>query len=86
LPELQVPTILTLRNIRVAIYSNDHPPPHVHAIKRDGARAKFDLNCPNGPVTLVEQTGFRAAEIAKVGMAVAENLSSICVQWRTIHG
>ena len=81
-----MPTILTLRNIRVAIYSNDHPPPHVHAIKRDGARAKFDLNCPNGPVTLVEQVEFRAAEIAEVGAAVAENLESICAQWRAIHG
>jgi hypothetical protein len=81
-----VPTILTLRNIRVAIYSNDHPPPHVHAIKRDGARAKFVLNCPNDPITLVEQMGFRAAEIAEVGAAVAENLESICAQWRAFHG
>ena len=81
-----MPTILRLRNIRVVIYSNDHPPPHVHAIKPDGARAKFDLSCPNGPVTLVEQMGFRAAEIVEVGAAVAENLVSICAQWRVIHG
>jgi hypothetical protein len=79
-------TVLTLRNIRVVIYSNDHPPPHVHAIKRDGARAKFELNCPDGPVTLVEHIGFRSAEIVGVGTAVAANLANICAQWRVIHG
>jgi hypothetical protein len=83
---LRVPTIVTVRNIHVAIYSNDHPPPHVHAIKRDGALAKFDLNCPDGPVALVEQAGFRAAEIAEIGTAVAADLSTICAKWRTIHG
>jgi len=80
------PTILTLRNIRIAIYSNDHPPPHVHAIKPDGARAKFDLNCPAGPVKLVEQAGFRAADVAEVGNAVAADLPAIREKWRAIHG
>jgi hypothetical protein len=73
-----VPTVLTIRNIRVAIYSNDHPPPHVHAIRRGGALAKLQLNCPDGPVTLVGQTGFRAAEIAGIGMAVASVLPTMC--------
>jgi len=81
-----VPTVLTVRNIRVAIYSNDHPPPHVHAIRRDGARATFGLNCPDGPVILLEQAGFRAADIAEVGRAVAAALPAICARWRAIHG
>jgi hypothetical protein len=81
-----VPTVLTIRNIRVAIYSNDHPPPHVHAIKSGGGRAKFELNCPDGPVRLVEQAGFRGAEVAEIGAALAAELSAICAQWRRIHG
>ena len=81
-----VPTVLTIRNIRVAIYANDHPPPHVHAIRPGGGRAKFDLNCPNGPVRLVDQTGFRRVGIAEIGAAVAEELESICAEWRRIHG
>ena len=81
-----MPTILTLRNIRVAIYSNDHPPPHVHAVRRGGALAKLELNCPDGPVTLVGQAGFRAAEIAEIGVAVAAELPAICATWRAIHG
>jgi hypothetical protein len=78
-----VPTVLTVRNIRVAIYSNDHPPPHVHAVRRDGARATFGLN---GPVVLPGQAGFRAADIAEVGRAVAAELPAVCAKWRAIHG
>jgi hypothetical protein len=81
-----VPTVLTIRNVRVAIYANDHPPPHVHAIRRGGALAKLELNCPDGPVTLVAQSGFRPAEIAGIGAAVAANLAAICAKWRAIHG
>jgi len=81
-----VPTVLTIRNIRVAIYANDHPPPHVHAIRPGGGRAKFELNCPNGPVRLVDQTGFRRTEIVEIGAAVAAQLEAICGEWRRIHG
>jgi Domain of unknown function (DUF4160) len=72
--------------VRVVIYSNDHPPPHVHAIRRGGARAKFGLNCPHGPVTLLDQSGFRAAEIAEIGAAIAKELPSTCSQWSAVHG
>ncbi|WP_366941778.1 DUF4160 domain-containing protein [Asticcacaulis sp.] len=47
-----MPMRLTLRNIRIAIYTNDHPPPHVHALKGNEAEARFRLNCPQGPVEL----------------------------------
>jgi len=81
-----MPTVLRLGKARVVIYSNDHPPPHVHAVKDDTARAKFNLNCPNGPVELVEQQGFKLAEIRQIGEAIAENLTTICVKWSEIHG
>jgi len=80
-----MPTVLRLGNIRVVIYSNDHPPPHVHAVKGDSARAKFNLNCPEGPVELVEQEGFKLAEIRQTGTAIAENLIAICRKWSEIH-
>lgn len=68
------------------IFSNDYPPPHVHAIGRGGALARFTLNCPDGPVTLAGQTGFRAADIGEIGAAVAAQLPAICEKWRTLHG
>ncbi|MGI8840231.1 MAG: DUF4160 domain-containing protein [Caulobacteraceae bacterium] len=81
-----MPTVLRIGNIRVAIYANDHPPPHVHAIRPGGGRAKFELNYSGGPVLLVEQARFRGAEIAAIGSAVAAELSAICAHWRRIHG
>ena len=81
-----MPTVLQIRNIRVVIYSNDHPPPHVHAIKGNEARAKFTLNCPDGPVEFVEQYGFKLAEIRELAAAIAASLSDICAKWSEIHG
>ncbi len=81
-----VPTVLTIRNIRVAIYANDHPPPHVPAVRPGGARAKLELNCPSGPVRLIDQTGFRRVDILEIGAAVAAALETICAEWRRIHG
>lgn len=81
-----VPTALAVRNIRVAIHSIDHPPSHVHAIGRNGARARFVLNCPDGPVRVIEQAGFRAVDVADVGAAIAESLPAICRRWSDIHG
>jgi hypothetical protein len=77
---------LTIRNIRVAIYNNDHPPPHVHAIKPGGGLASIELNCPDGPVRLVEQVGFGRSEIVEIGDAVAKNLEMMCGEWSRIHG
>jgi hypothetical protein len=81
-----VPTVLTLGRIRVVIYTNDHPPAHVHAVRGDEARARFELNCPDGPVQLIEHDGFTLAEINRIGRAVAETLAAICARWREIHG
>ena len=83
---LSVPTVLTIRNISIRIYTNDHAPPHVHAIKADGGRARFALNCPEGPVRLLESTIFKASEINEIGSAIADDLAATCMKWWAIHG
>ncbi len=77
-----VPTVLKIRNVLVSIYSNDHPPPHVRAMISDGALAKLELNCPDGPVRLVEQAGFRMVEVNEIGAAIAAQLVEICSKWK----
>jgi hypothetical protein len=81
-----MPTVLRLRNIRVVIYPNDHPPAHVHAVRGDEARARFALSCPDGPVELMDQHGFRLADIRELGGAVAGALADACRLWSTLHG
>ena len=75
-----MPTVHNIRNIRVAVYTNDHPPPHVHAVKPGGGRAKYELNCPDGPVRLVEQVGFNRGDVGKVGISIAKRLPVICAE------
>ncbi len=81
-----MPTVLTVGKVRVVIYTNDHPPPHVHAVRGNEARAKFNLNGPDGPVELVEQEGFSRSDISHIGQAIAEALTDICKRWSDIHG
>ena len=81
-----MPTVLTAGKVRVVIYTNDHPPAHVHAVRVNEARAKFELNCPEGPVRLVEHDGFRLAEINQIGGLIADDLGRICAMWSAIHG
>jgi Domain of unknown function (DUF4160) len=81
-----MPTVFVIRNIRIVIYPNDHPPPHVHAVTRSGAVSKFEFNCPDGPVILMSQKDFKLAEIKEIGDRIARELDNICTQWRIIHG
>jgi hypothetical protein len=81
-----MPTVLRIGRIRVVIYPNDHPPAHVHAVRGDEARAKFALNCPGGPVELIEQDGFRLVDVRRIGAAIAACLAEACAKWSEIHG
>jgi hypothetical protein len=81
-----MPTVLNVRNTRVVIYSNDHPPPHVHAVRGNEACARFALNCPEGPVELMDHEGYKLAEIREIGAAIAASLPAICAKWKESHG
>ena len=78
-------TLFRLGNLRVVIYSDDHPPPHVHVLGPDGA-ARFRLNPPDGPVELWDQAGFRLAELNAIGATIAERFEVCCAAWSKIHG
>ena len=81
-----MPTALRLGNVRVVIYPNDHPPAHVHAVRGDEARARFALNCPDGPVELMDQENFKLADVRDIGAEIAADLSRICDLWSFFHG
>src|SRR5580700_5881061 len=60
-----MPTVLRIGGLRVVIYPNDHPPPHVHVIGAKG-EAVLMLNCPNGPASLRETYGYNGREIRQM--------------------
>lgn len=74
------------RRYRVAVNSDDHPPPHVHVFGK-GCEARFKLNCPKGPVELWDREGpWNRTHIAELGAEIAANLLICCAKWREYHG
>jgi hypothetical protein len=80
-----MPTLFTVDGVRVVIYPNDHPPSHVHAVTGE-AKARFRLNCPSGPVELMDAEGFRRSMLDRVGREIAVHLDDCCGKWSTLHG
>lgn len=74
------------RRYQVRVYSNDHPPAHVHAVGK-GLDARFKLNCPEGPVELWDFAGpWRLPDLNELGVEIAEKLGACCEKWSEIHG
>jgi hypothetical protein len=87
MPHCRMATVFrSSRRYRVAIYSNDHPPAHAHAVGR-GLDARFRLNCPDGPVELWDfQGGWTLAHLNELGEEIAAQLEDCCKIWSEIHG
>jgi hypothetical protein len=80
-----VPTVLRLPGLRVVVYPNDHRPAHVYVIGSDD-EAVFRLGCPDGPVELRENYGFRRGQVSLIVAAPTERLADLCKAWEEIHG
>jgi hypothetical protein len=52
----------------------------------DGSEAVFDLNCPEGPVELRENYGFRSGQIAAIEAELNGGVAVLCREWSAIHG
>lgn len=74
------------RRYRIAVYSNDHPPSHVHVLGK-GREARFLLNCPDGPVELWDYDGdWPRRHLLELGSEIAGQIGECCAVWSEIHG
>lgn len=80
-----MPTAHRFRGLRVVIYPNDYRPAHVHVMGK-GCEAVFKLNAPGGPPELRENYGFGASDLALIGKELAQHITPLAAEWRTIHG
>jgi hypothetical protein len=75
------------RGYCVAVNSNDHPPPHVHAYGK-GLGARFKLDCENQSVEFwdILRGKWSHAHLNELGEEIAERLADCCEEWRRIYG
>ncbi len=80
-----MPTVLRFGSCRVAVYTNDHRPAHVHVVG-GSCEAVFHLHCPDGPPVLRESMGFSARELNRIAARLEAELAKLCESWSNIHG
>jgi len=80
------PVFLSRRRYRVAVNSNDHPPPHVHVYGK-GREARFVFDYETSIVELWDFDGdWTRRQLNEVGAEIAEKLDECCAEWRRVHG
>lgn len=68
------------------VYTNDHPPPHVHVIKGHGG-AKIEIGDGHSPPRLVKVVGrMRDPDILKAVRVVEREWRMLLTAWRRVHG
>lgn len=70
--------------LRFIVFTDDHPPPHVHVVG-DG-RAKIVLAGADGAPELVYNDGLKAGDLRKAMRIVAERQAAMLERWNDYHG
>jgi len=79
-----VPTVLRDSNLRVVIYTDDHPPPHVHVFG-DG-ETKIALFGRDGAADVVRIVGADRRESRRALQIVREKRDYLLERRKAIHG
>ena len=74
-------TVLRSGGLRVIVFTDDHPPAHVHVFG-DG-EAKIDIS---GPVPRLIASTMRQGELRKASALVADRQALLLEKWRELHG
>ena len=69
-----MPTVVAVNGFSVSVYSYDHIPPHVHAI-RGACEARFAVR--GGGVKVMTNVGFSRKELADATQVVVDNYGAI---------
>lgn len=77
-------TVLRAHGLRVVIFTNDHPPAHVHVFG-DG-EAKIDLLGADGTPELIWADAMSRSEIRRALRIVTEQQAFLRARWEDIHG
>lgn len=73
-------TIFIFRNIRIVKYSNDHLPPHIHAVSPQG-KAKIEL----ATLECYYSRGYTSKDLKMILKFVAEHKETLMEAWNEIQ-
>jgi hypothetical protein len=76
-----MPTVLMIDGFRLIIFSNDHPPAHVHVKQAEGG-AKVSLN----PVEITEYWKLNPRQLRRIEDIVSDNQDYLLEKWNELHG
>jgi hypothetical protein len=77
-------TVLRESGMRVVIYLDDHPPPHVHVFG-DGS-AKIALGAEDGALQVIRTAGMKTSELRRALRIVAGHRAGLMEKWEEFHG
>ncbi|MCA1568280.1 MAG: DUF4160 domain-containing protein [Acidobacteria bacterium] len=81
-----MPTVLRHNGFQVRIYTNDHPPSHVHVFKAEGELV-FNLGSESeAPRMVKELSPMNPSDARQAGAIVREQKHYLLREWRKIHG
>lgn len=79
-----MPTVVRTRGYHVVVYTDDHPPPHVH-VRKDGADVKVLLLADGVKLHSVKRK-LSAAKIREAGAICSDHLGECWKVWRRYYG
>ena len=80
-----LPTVHREGGFQFRIFSNDHSPPHVHAIKAGGF-AKVAIGSATDPPCLLETRSLKDRDIVRAVRVVEREWRKLMLAWTNIHG
>ncbi|WP_188061847.1 DUF4160 domain-containing protein [Sphingobium sp. KCTC 72723] len=79
-----MPTVLRAGHLRVMIYTDDHPPPHVHIF--GNGETKIALMGRDGQPEVVRIVGADLRESRRALQIVRQKHDYLIERWNGIHG
>lgn len=74
------PTVARYKSVRFMIRTNDHPPPHVHAVK-DDCEAVIEIQTGR----VIRSHGFSQQDVARIVREVLATNDLLQEEWNAIH-
>lgn len=79
-----MPTVIREAGLRIVIYTDDHPPPHVHIF--GAGETKVALSGQDGAPAVVRIVGADRRESRLALEIVREKRDYLLERWKDIHG